>query len=488
MALNFDISSPPVRPADFVGLAEAIFQASAADESWWLEWKSTLDLTSKHGWHHIARAIIGFANRMPDQAERFTGGHAYFVAGICPGAADGIKPVDVVDLDKGLTPYLGDPGPRWRPTYVTVTLPTGTAQVLIIDVEPPRWGDPIFCMRKELGGVAEGTVFVRGNGATRPARAHEIDALGERLRRAAQQIEADVVVRAGAPVRPVDTSEQAVRQWLQTKERPAMESLLTWERSQQDKENPVRRSYLSGTSTGAHALSEVFGKGLVGQGLVRHIPEGRTPQKYREQVDAYLQHLADGWRQALLPGAAAHVTPIEFELHNLLTANLAEVEVRLYVPGNVHAVRPRTRASMAANDSFVKLPRPPQPYGPRTVSLLDGGIDSGLGSLARVSPSTTMPGNAPRPPRPHIDNGGSTTITFPAVHLRPHHRVRLDPIVLVIEAPAPAVVTAQWWATSTSMNGTAQGQLSIPIADEPLPLAVVLTEPDAWRQRRDKTS
>ncbi|WP_182881736.1 hypothetical protein [Microbispora sp. H10949] len=47
---------------------------------------------------------------------------------------------------------------------------------------------------------------------------------------------------------------------------------------------------------------------------------------------------------------------------------------------------------------------------------------------------------------PRIDNGGSTTVTFPPVHLRPNHRLNLDPIVLVVEAPAPAVITAQWWA------------------------------------------
>ncbi|GAA2418720.1 hypothetical protein GCM10010404_91660 [Nonomuraea africana] len=474
MALDFDISSAPRRPADFVALVEAIFGASDADEGTWLEWKSTLDLASKHGCHHIARAIIGFANRMPDEAARFTEGRAYLVVGVEPKNLQGIKPIDVVDLGKGVDPYLGNPGPRWRPTYVNVTLPSGSAQVLIIEVEAPRWGDPIFCMRKALLPTLEGAIYIRGNGDTRPPKAREIDALGERIRQGAQQVEVEVLVRAGAPVQPVDTSDQAVRQWLQIKERLAVESLLSWERSREvEHDDLARRFYQSGTLTGIHALSEALGKGR-GQGLIRHIAEGRTPQKYREQVGAYLQRLADSWRQALLPGAAAHVAPIEFELNNLLAANLAEVEVRLYVPGNVHAVRPRPLTSRVANDSFVDLPHPPQPYGPRQASLID--IYPGLHSTPRMSPFTTMPGNAPSPPRPHIDNGGSTTITFPAVHLRPHHRVRLDPIVLVVEAPVPAVITARWWATSTSMNGTAQGQLSIPVADEPLPLAVVLTE------------
>ncbi|MEZ0076284.1 hypothetical protein [Planotetraspora sp. GP83] len=482
MALDFDISSPPVRPVEFVALAEAIFHASDADESWWLEWKSTLDLTSKHGCHHIARAIIGFANRMPDEAERFTCGHAYFVAGVSPGALDGIVPIDVVDLDKGLTPYLGSPGPRWRPTYVTVALPAGSAQVLIIDVEPPQWGDPIFCMRKELGGVAEGAIFVRANGASRPPKAREVDALGERIRRGAQQVEVELLLQAGAPVRPVNFGEQAVQQWLQAEKREAMASLLSWERHRQGgQERTPRRAYLSGTQAGAAALSEAF-EGL-GYGLVREIPEDRTPQEYREQVADYVQRCADSWPQALLPGAAAHVAPIELELNNLLSANLAEVEVRLYVPGNVQAVRPRSADSMVVNESFVALPDRPRPYGPRQASLFNGNHYN----TAHTSRLIMGPSNRPRPPIPRIDNGGSTTITFPPVHLRPNHRVRLDPIVLVVEAPAPAVITAQWWATSTNMDGTVTGQLPIPIHDEPLPLAVVLVEPEAWQQHRTRS-
>ncbi|MFD1938386.1 hypothetical protein ACFSKW_43620 [Nonomuraea mangrovi] len=50
-----------------------------------LEWKSTLELDKKTGWHHIARAIVGFANRMPDIAAAYAEGRAYLVVGIEPG-------------------------------------------------------------------------------------------------------------------------------------------------------------------------------------------------------------------------------------------------------------------------------------------------------------------------------------------------------------------------------------------------------------------
>ncbi|MFF5205849.1 hypothetical protein [Streptosporangium sp. NPDC000396] len=474
MALDFDTRSAPRRPADLVTLAEAVFEASIADEFTWLEWKSTLDLASKHGCHHIARAIIGFANRMPDEAARFTEGCAYVVVGIEPNSLAGITPIDVVDLDKGLTPYLGTPGPRWRPTYVTVTLPSGSAQVLIVEVEAPRWGDPIFCMHKELEGVAEGTIFVRGPGVTRRATARDLAALEARVRRGAQQIEAEVLLRAGAPVRPIDSSEDAVGQWLQQEERAVMASLLRWEREQRRQNDPAAEY------AALQARTRALGQSLR-PGVMREIPEDRSPQEYREQVAGYLERCADSWAQALAPGAAAHVTPIELELHNLLAANLAEVEVRLYVPGDVQAVRPRPAELIVANENFVPLPARPRPFGPRQASV----FDESLYSAARTSGFSMMTSRPTCPAVPRIENGGSVTITFPPVHLRPDQRVRLDPIVLVVDAPAPSIVLAEWWATSTSMNGTAYGQLPIPIASDPLPLAVVLTEPDTWRKRRD---
>ncbi|MEU0343934.1 hypothetical protein ABZ092_34560 [Streptomyces bobili] len=55
------------RASHYLELVKAIRAASAADESHWLEWKSTLDFrprskADKSARAHLARAIIGFAN------------------------------------------------------------------------------------------------------------------------------------------------------------------------------------------------------------------------------------------------------------------------------------------------------------------------------------------------------------------------------------------------------------------------------------------
>jgi hypothetical protein len=49
-------------------LVAAIVDADEHDELDWVEWKSALDLTTKHGCFHIARAVLGMSNRMPERA------------------------------------------------------------------------------------------------------------------------------------------------------------------------------------------------------------------------------------------------------------------------------------------------------------------------------------------------------------------------------------------------------------------------------------
>jgi hypothetical protein len=70
-------------------LVEAVKNASANDELDWIEWKSTLDLTRKPGCFHVARAVLGLANRMPDRAARTCEGVGYVVVGAEPGSIPG---------------------------------------------------------------------------------------------------------------------------------------------------------------------------------------------------------------------------------------------------------------------------------------------------------------------------------------------------------------------------------------------------------------
>ena len=74
--------------------------------------------------------------------------------------------------------YLGRDGPQWNPDLEEVDGLT----VLVITVEAPRQGDPIFTLEKQFESYRNGDVFVRRAGKTEKASAVDIRALTSRAR------------------------------------------------------------------------------------------------------------------------------------------------------------------------------------------------------------------------------------------------------------------------------------------------------------------
>lgn len=91
MAIMIDTSRGLRRPLDLVSLVEAVVNAGPADEAFWIEWKSQLDLTQPAGQFKAARAILSFANRMPDTASTACEGLAYLIVGAEPGSVAGTR-------------------------------------------------------------------------------------------------------------------------------------------------------------------------------------------------------------------------------------------------------------------------------------------------------------------------------------------------------------------------------------------------------------
>ena len=65
-----DVSKPFRYPSELKRLVQAVRAAGEYDETRWIEWKRSLDLTAVEGIRHIARQILGFANREPRVAAR----------------------------------------------------------------------------------------------------------------------------------------------------------------------------------------------------------------------------------------------------------------------------------------------------------------------------------------------------------------------------------------------------------------------------------
>jgi hypothetical protein len=72
MAVEIDTGVALRRMNDLRRLVEAVVGADENDELDWLEWKSTLDLSTKHGCFQVAKAVLGMANRAVEQAKLAT--------------------------------------------------------------------------------------------------------------------------------------------------------------------------------------------------------------------------------------------------------------------------------------------------------------------------------------------------------------------------------------------------------------------------------
>jgi hypothetical protein len=177
MALAVDVSRALRSPQQHVSLVEAVFGASENDESDWVEWKISLDLRTKEASGTIARHILGMANRIPEYAARCAGGCGYLIVGVEPRKYVGVSEVDPAVLDQALQQYLGSDGPGWSAHYVQ----SGGTSVVVVTVEPPRSGDRIFTLERELPKYRAGTVFVRRQGRTIQAEPGDIRALERRL-------------------------------------------------------------------------------------------------------------------------------------------------------------------------------------------------------------------------------------------------------------------------------------------------------------------
>lgn len=190
VALNIDIGRQLRTTRQLGDLLTAIDAANSGDESYFVEWKSTLDLETAAGRFHVAKCILGMGNRPVRKATQYFEGCAYMVVGMEPGNAPGIAVPDYEKLQPWIETYTGSDGPDWTPHQVTFKGVT----VLVIIVEPPRDNDHIHTLQKTYQpsertingkkvekGHQEGAVLVRHLAKTEPANTNDVRELEKRL-------------------------------------------------------------------------------------------------------------------------------------------------------------------------------------------------------------------------------------------------------------------------------------------------------------------
>ncbi|MFJ1964034.1 AlbA family DNA-binding domain-containing protein [Streptomyces massasporeus] len=175
MTLDFNADEPVVGLARQRELIRAVLNASSADETRWLEWKSQHDVLKAAGAFAVSKAILGFANRMPDVAEQWAGGHAYLLVGVDEDAIHGVPTHDVEKVDSWLRRYLGEYS-RYQFTYVPMDTDEGKRHVMLVDVPAhvlPRPAGGPRARWPNLRAADAGTRPLRGSarsGSRRPKR------------------------------------------------------------------------------------------------------------------------------------------------------------------------------------------------------------------------------------------------------------------------------------------------------------------------------
>lgn len=456
MVLKVDTSEPLLRPTQLAALVEAVRNAADHDEDLWIEWKSGydndggqrthLDLAAAAGLAQIAKAVLGMANRDPGAAARRAGGHGYLLVGVEPGAVNGVRPVDHQVLVSKMRAYVGDVV-RWHPEYVTV----GGVEVLVVIVDPPRPGDPIHPLRKQIGRYEAGAVFVRRPGLTDRASVADLEMLQNRLLERTPSLQVTVAAVPATIERTPDIPA-TVEQWVEQR-RPALLGARYAAPQRQQRGFADLSSAIRGL--------DVFGP--------KYVADSRTEEEYVQEVETYLERA----RQALLSRAAWEVyryppAMLQVEVTNPTDLGFLRVRLVVHVAGDVHCF-PEEMSDLVERDR-PSIPRPPEPLG--TPSLSEGHRMLQLANV-RAFPHFQLS---------HIDvapglglgytvrDTGSVDIEYDEFELRPDETIRLDPVPLLVREDPGTILPATWHATAEGVRKRLTGEFPLAVAESSLDL------------------
>jgi hypothetical protein len=286
--------------------------------------------------------------------------------------------------------------------------------VLLIEVEPPEPGDPLFPLRMPFEKTQEGTVFVRRQASSNPADAQEILDLSDR---AARRRRLSLGVEVGPPVTwtAVVLDPDAIDAALQLLRRSAIESLHQYRRQ------------------GRGEILGPFG-------------ESRSEREYEEAVNTYVAHcrhvLTDVFISKLIE---SEVLQMSLRLVNATDHHLSAVRVRAQVAGPVHVWQ---------EDRPTALPQPPQPYGkiPQStfdVTLLSSNLNTDMSHLLGPDGIQTETG---------------VEIRWQPVELPPQDALDLPGVALAVcPAPESDRLRLEWRASSPSTTGVAIGTVEVEV-------------------------
>lgn len=469
MAIDLDTRAA-IRHPDLGRIVQAVVDADAHDEADWIEWKSDLDLSTKKGCFPIARTILGMANRMP-AAALVCEGLGYVVVGAEPGNLFGVVSVDPADLDQILEPWLGGvEGPRYVPTYVLIE----GKKVLIVVVEAPKNGDPIYTLRKEFEGGRDGDVFVRKSGRTERANSADLKALVERAAAvsvAAPDLEVSLVGDVPLSWFDLTTIDSVVVAWVGDRRREMESAARAEERRRHPETTPVP-NYENFDTTASimadYAHQQAHLARMVRDATRMASIAGLADEPDKRTLDEYLDEVEAWGESATNAGPAVLVDRYLRARHGLVAVRVHNPSGR-YLPKvlvEVHFEWARV-SSPEREYPEQRLPAEPRPYGEPTPSALA----QSLSFSPRIDPSVFASVGRPPMPQRSWTEEGSVRIVFDVGDLRQEDTDMSDDHYLFLpERPPDGTLHGTWKATVPDVHGVIRGTLGVPIREDPVEL------------------
>lgn len=457
MSSSLDLSRAPLGQLAAARLVEAVAAGDDRLERHFLEVKSDLDLVKKNDVAKIAKYILGSANRLPEIAAAAFEGYGVMIIGVAPGDARGVPPIEILEISKIVSQYIGASGPQWD--IVRVPVHGSINEVLVIVVDPPKKGQKPFSCRKEGDGLINGRIYIRADGETREAKADELDRLFER---AAAQVTPDVsfevtVIGDTFPLRIDEKStieahiDRVRTQLLAALPAPQMKKSLD---TRQISTTGLEATRLN---IGAASMMRQFAKASsVAESILGSDPEERTEMQYRKSIEKWEQMFRAMWPDALDTLAGYAFNGVAIHVTNATKTFFHDVEVKIHLEGVVRGVDYHDGQN-EIQKSDLNFPSPPRRWGPTLRRPFDP-------SLLRVQ--NYVP-NIPSSYRSPLDwnNSGSVDLTLNVGELRPRQSYEFDndELVLILPFTEQAEVHGTWEITARDHNDIFLGELFLKV-------------------------
>ena len=503
----FDISRAPIGLRTASTLVAELAKLDDRFERHYLEIKSDID-PSKNELAKIAKYILGSANRMPEKAATAFEGYGVMVIGVAPGKITGVPPIEILDIDKVVSAYIGPHGPHWDLIHVPVANSGNTALVILVD--PPQDGQDAFMCRKDGDNLSNGRIYVRADGETREARATEVDMLLDRGKRsAAAEVGFEVDVLGHAYPVEIDaqrtieahianTVEGLLRALPQPKPKPEREPQP--QRVREDNPEPKKQvGHGAKTETSkigaaydfpsVRALSEALKPGLAASAILSEMmkshqsaaakiaselatikvassmnpfttsdPETRTKDQYRAAIEQWEDAFRKAWPGAVKALSAYTLAAVSIRVRNKGKTFFSDLELKIHLDGDVDGLK-WLDGSQGVRLQRLDLPDPPRMWGPTQRSTLGSDFYSPQYYVPDISIPSTY--------RSPLDwkNGGSVGVTLKVGKLRPQgeHLFEDPELILVLPLTRESQVKGTWQITASGYDEIYSGELQVDV-------------------------